>query len=388
MLLVAAVVCVAGSMRSPITSLGAVLPDVQRDLGLPSVLAGVLTSLPPLVFGLVGVSVPRLVRRLPTGRAVTVAAVLIAVGTGARGLGDITWLLAGTAAAMLGIAVANVLLPVVVRSSFPSREGWLTGSYVSVMQVGASAGALATVPIATSTGAWEAGLAVWALPAAVGMGVWMLSSQRVSEHGRRLPSESQLRWRVLVRDRTARSLMFLFGLQSTVAYVMMGWLPTILRDAGVGAAAAGAMVAVAIAVSIPASLLLPAWFARRRDQRSFVWWIVVPWTAGHLGLILAPARAPAVWAGLVGFGLASFPVVLLLMGLRSATAADTTRVSAFAQGGGYLLALPGPMLFGVLHDLTGGWTLPLSLLLASLVPLAVHGRRAGRAGHVGSPTTR
>ena len=145
---------------------------------------------------------------------------------------------------------------------------------------------------------------------------------------------------------------------------------------------AGAMVAVAIAVSIPASLLLPGWLAGRATQRGFVWWIALPWAAGFSGLIVAPVAVPILWAALVGFGLASFPVALLLMGLRSATAADTQRVSAFAQGGGYLLALPAPLFFGVLHDASGGWTIPLALLLLSLLPLIIYGRRSGSAEHI------
>lgn len=383
-MLVAAVLLVSASMRSPISSLGGVLPDIQQDLALPPVLAGLLTGMPPLVFALVGAGVPSLARRLATGRAVTSATILIALGTATRGIGTIGWLISGTAVAMLGIAVANVLLPVVVRSSFPSREGWLTGAYVATMQVGASLGAIATVPVTSATGSWGIGLALWAVPAVVGVAVWTASSRRVSEHGRRDAGDSPLTWDVLARDHVAIALMLMFGLQSTVAYVMMGWLPTILREAGMSPTFAGGMVAVTIAVSIPASFLLPGWLGARNEQHSFVWWVVVPWSAGFVGLMVAPASLPILWASLVGFGLASFPVALLLMGLRSATAADTGRVSAFAQAGGYLLALPGPLFFGVLRDLTGGWTIPLALLLLSMWPFTIYGRRAGRPGCVGT----
>lgn len=376
------IVCVAASMRSPVTSLGAVLPDLRGDLSLHPAVAGILTSLPPLVFGVAGAAVPRLVSRLPTGRAVTIAAAVIAVGTGVRGIGTTLWLLVGTVVAMIGIAVANVLLPVVVRSAFRSREGWVTGSYVAVMQVGASAGAALAVPVAAAAGAWEVGLAVWALPAAAGVVVWMLSSGRVSVQSRRDAGTSELTWTVLFRNRTAVSLMLVFGLQSTVAYVMMGWLPTILRDAGLSPATSGGMVAVAVAVSIPASFLLPGWLSGRPDQRSFVWWIIGPWAVGFVGLIVAPAAAPVLWACCVGFGFASFPVALMLMGLRSATTADTRQVSAFAQGIGYLVALPAPLFFGVLHDVTGGWTVPLAILLLLLWPLTVFGRNAGRQVHI------
>lgn len=380
-----AVMLVAASMRSPVTSLGALLPDVQDALGLSSALAGVLTSVPTLVFGLVGASVPLLVRTLPTGQAITASMVLIATGTVVRAAGSTAWLLVGTLVAMVGIAIVNVLLPVVVRSGFPAREGWMTGLYVSVLQVGAAAGASLSVPIANAAGGWRAGLAWWAVPAVVGALAWQSSSRLASSHGRRDGAGSTLTWSRLVRDRTAVALTLLFGIQSAVAYVMMGWLPTIYRDAGLSPASAGSMLAVAIVVATPASLLLPAWLARRPDQRAFVWIIGGPWAVGFAGLILVPTTVPYVWAVLIGFGLASFPVALLLMGLRSATAADTRQVSAFAQGLGYLVALPAPLLFGVLHDATGGWTVPVSVLLGLLVPLMWFGLEAGRATHIGSP---
>lgn len=379
-----AVMLVAASMRSPVTSLGALLVDVQDALGLSSALAGVLTSVPTLVFGLVGAAVPLLVRSLPTGQAITASMVLIATGTVVRASGSTVWLLVGTLVAMVGIAIVNVLLPVVVRSGFPSREGWMTGLYVSVLQIGAAAGASLSVPIANAAGGWRAGLAWWAVPAVVGAAAWLSSSRLASSHGRRDGAGSTLTWTRLVRDRTAVALTLLFGIQSAVAYVMMGWLPTIYRDAGLSPAAAGSMLAVAIVVATPASLLLPAWLARRPDQRAFVWIIGGPWAVGFAGLVLVPTTVPYVWAVLIGFGLASFPVALLLMGLRSATAADTRQVSAFAQGVGYLVALPAPLLFGVLHDATGGWTVPVSVLLVLLVPLMWFGLEAGRATHIGS----
>ena len=382
-LLALAIALVAASMRSPVTSLGALLADIQDALGLPAVVAGVLTSLPPLVFAAAGATVPLLARRVPTGSTVTASAALIVVGTLVRGAGTTTWLLVGTLVAMVGIAVVNVLLPVVVRSGFPAREGWMTGLYVAVMQLGAAAGAMLSVPLANATGGWRSGLAWWAAPASVGLLVWLAASGMATAHGRRDAATSRLTVSRLLRDRTAVAIMVVFGIQSAVAYVVMGWLPTILRDAGLTPTIAGSMLAVATTVAIPSSLLLPTWLARRPDQRAFGVIIASLWAVGFGGLLLAPTAATWLWAVLVGLGLAGFPVALLLMGLRSATSADTRQVSAFAQGFGYLLALPAPLLFGVLHDATGGWTVPLAVLLAMLVPLVWFASRAGRDVYVG-----
>ena len=379
-----AVVLVAASLRTPVTSLGPLLPDIERDVGLGPVLAGLLTSAPTLVFGLVSVLVPWLVRHVSNGRAVSLSMAAIVAGLVVRSAGNVGPLLVGTLVAMGGIAIVNVMLPVVVRSGFPAREGWMTGLYVSIMQVGATAGAAFAVPLAAVGGGWQAGLAWWAAPAVVGLAVWLPSSRLISLQGRRNAGGSTLSWGRLVRDRTAMAVMWFFGLQSALAYVMMGWLPTVMQDAGLAPAAAGSVLAVAITTTIPISLVAPVWLARRRDQRRFSLVVSASWAAGLLGLIFAPAAAPMVWAVFVGGGLAGFPVSLLLMGLRSATPADTTRVSAFAQGLGYLVALPAPLLFGLLTDVARTPNLPLWLLVASLLPLVVHAWRAGEPRHVGA----
>lgn len=381
---VLAIVLVAASMRSPVSSLGALLADIEAALEVAPVVAGLLTATPPLVFGLAGATVPRLTTRLRVRHAITGATVLIAFGTGLRGGGTLLLLLVGTVVVMLGIAVANVLLPVVVRSDFPSEEGWMTGLYVSVMQLGAAAGASLTVPIADAAGGWRAGLAWWAVPATLGLLVWLPVSGRVSAGANPDEDTGALAWRRLLRDHTARAVTWLFGLQSTVAFVVMGWLPTIYRDAGLSPTTSGTMLAVAILVSIPMSFALPTWLGRRTSQSGFVWLISTSWAAGFAGLMLVPTWFPWLWAALVGLGLASFPVALLLMGLRSATVAQTARLSAFAQGVGYLVALPAPLLFGVLHDAAGGWGVPLAILMSLLVPLTWFGHRAGRPTHVGT----
>lgn len=384
LLLALAIVLVAASLRPPVTSLGPLLPDIEQAVGLSPVLAGLLTSAPTLVFGCVSVMVPWLVRHLSNGKAVTVSMAAVAVGVVVRSAGTVGPLLAGTLVAMGGIAVANVMLPAVVRAGFPAREGWMTGLYVSVMQAGATAGAAFAVPLATTHGGWQAGLAWWAVPAVVGLAVWLPSSRLISLQGRRDGGSSTLTWGRLARDRTAVAVMWFFGLQSALAYVTMGWLPTIMQEAGLEPAAAGSVLAVAITVTIPISLVAPVWLARRRDQRYFSLAVSSSWALGLVGLILAPTMAPMVWAAFLGGGLAGFPASLLLMGLRSATPADTTRVSAFAQGLGYLVALPAPLLFGLLTDVAGNQDVPLSLLVVLVLPLGIHAWRAGEPRLIGA----
>jgi CP family cyanate transporter-like MFS transporter len=380
---VVAIVLVAFNLRSPVTSLGSLLSDVRGALGIGAGVAGFLTSAPTLVFGVAGAAVPLVARRAPSGLLVTVSLVVLAAGTALRAAGGVGLLVVGTLVAMLGIAVINILLPVIVRSSFPRRQGWLTGVYVSTLQIGAATASALSVPIASSAGSWRAGLAWWAVPAMVAVVAWLPTSRVVSSAGRRDDTGTNLDWPTLLRDRTAVALAVLFGVQSLAAYVVMGWLPTVLRDAGLSPGRAGTMLAIVMAVMVPMSLLAPAWVATRPDQRVFVPAVAVPWVIGFGGLWLAPTSFTIVWMVMIGAGMTSFPIALLLMGLRSATPGDTREVSAFAQGLGYVIALPGPLLFGVLHDATGGWDVPLLIMLALIVPIAWGGLHAGRDTFIG-----
>ena len=60
----------------------------------------------------------------------------------------------------------------------------------------------------------------------------------------------------------------------------------------------------------------------------------------------------------------------------------TTSLSAFTQCVGYLIASVGPFGFGVLFDLTGGWTVPLLALCGVVVVQAFAGCLAVRPRYV------
>lgn len=385
--LAAAILLVALSMRLPVTAVGPVLDEIRVDLGIDASLAGVLTSAPVIVFGIASAFVPWLRRRLSLGSAVAGAMGLMIVGTLVRPAGGAVVLLAGTVVVMVGIAIVNVLLPVVVRAGFGGREGWMTGAYVSSLQLGAAAGASLTVPLAEATGGWPVALAAWAAVGVVGLLAWLPTSRAVSAGGRRDRTSSTLTWATLRHDRVAVALTTFFALQSMVAYIVMGWLPTMLRAQGMAANAAGAMVGVVTLVSIPVSLVVPGWLATRPHQRHGAWIVVVPWGLAYVGLLVEPVGLAWLWAVLLGVGFAGFPISLALIGLRTATPADTMQVSTAAQSVGYLVGLPGPLLVGVLADATGSWTIPLLVLLVLLVPLAVAGRIAGYDRMIGSPST-
>jgi CP family cyanate transporter-like MFS transporter len=309
-----------------------------------------------------------------------VALVLGVLVTGllVRVLGGTAALFAGTVLASGAIAVANVLLPALVKRDFPASTGTMMGVYTMSLSGSAAVAAGTTAPLAEATGGWRGGLGAWAVPAAVALLVWVPLAR-----GRRARTEEG-GGRPLRGDALAWQVTAFFGLQSLSFYAVLSWLPTIYRDAGYSAVAAGAVLSGSALVQIPVTLLLPRFASRARTQRPHALAATAATAAGLAGVLAAPTAAPYLWAVLLGVGQgAAFAVALTLLVLRARDPADTAGLSAMAQSVGYVLAASGPFVVGAVHDRTGGWTLPIALLLLLLVPQAVAGALAGRPRHVG-----
>ncbi|WP_345748763.1 MFS transporter [Streptomyces sp. ODS28] len=387
-----ALVLAAVNLRPAVTSLGPVLEEARASLGMSAVTAGLLTSMPAVCFALFGFMAPRLARRFGPDAIVVSGLVALAAGLAARPFaGNSALFVALSALALGGIAVTNVLLPVVVKQRFPDRVGAMTGLYSMALNLGASTSAAVTVPLARAFGAdWRVGLGAWALLAAVAVPPWLaLARERsrtakeaqrygTSEPGAASEPDSGAPHTRLTRSPTAWALTVYFGLQATAAYVIIGWLPQIFRDAGLSAETAGLLFAVTSVLGIPLSFALSAVAGRLRHQSGIAVTIGLFGLGGYLGLLTAPTAAPWLWAGLLGVANCSFPLALTMIGMRGRDSATVIRLSAFAQSTGYLLSIPGPILVGALYEHSGGWHAPLIFMAVLMLPQLAAGFFAGR----------
>ncbi|MEU6675135.1 MFS transporter [Streptomyces sp. NPDC046853] len=384
-LVMVGIVLAALNLRPGITSLGSLLEEVRDGLGMSGTLAGLLTSVPPLCFAIFGVMAPRLARRFGPSAVVCAGMVAIATGLAIRPfLGGTVGFLAASALALMGIAVSNVLMPVIVKRWFPDRVGSMTGLYSMALALGTSLAAAITVPVTDALGgSWQTGLALWATLAVVAVVPWLplvrdrgaasAAPEHVSSEVRQ--EDAQLR---ITRSRTAWALACFFGLQATAAYITMGWMPQIFRDAGVPAGEAGVLLAVIMAMGVPLAFVIPRVATRLPNQGPVVVVLGVCGLAGYAGLYLAPAGGAWVWALLLGVSNCAFPLALTMVGMRAKSSVGVAKLSAFAQSTGYLISIPGPLLVGVLYQHSGGWGLPIALMAGLMVPQIVVGILAGR----------
>ncbi|CAL9645980.1 putative transporter YycB [Streptomyces sp. enrichment culture] len=399
-LLVLGIVLSALNLRPAITSLGALLEEVRDGLGMSGSVAGLLTSVPPLCFAVFGVMAPRLARRFGAGAVVCAGMAAIATGLLVRPYaGGTAGFLAGSALALMGIAVSNVLMPVIVKHWFPDRVGSMTGLYSMALALGTALAAAVTVPLTdTLGGSWQTGLALWAGLAVAAVLPWLpfvrgratppgageepagaaqtpgpVSPSASAEHAR--VEAPRLR---MTRSRTAWALAVFFGLQATAAYITMGWMAQIFRDAGVPAGTAGLLLAVTMVMGVPLAFVIPRLATRLPHQGPIVLALGVCGLAGYAGLYLAPAAGAWAWAVLLGVANCAFPLALTMVGMRARTGQGVARLSAFAQSTGYLISIPGPLLVGVLYQHSGGWGLPIALMSALMIPQMAVGFLAGR----------
>ncbi|MFF1697521.1 CynX/NimT family MFS transporter [Streptomyces sp. NPDC058257] len=384
-LVIVGIVLAALNLRPGITSLGSLLEEVRDGLGMSGTLAGLLTSVPPLCFAVFGVMAPRLARRFGPSAVVCAGMVAIATGLAIRPfLGGTVGFLAASALALMGIAVSNVLMPVIVKRWFPDRVGSMTGLYSMALALGTSLAAAITVPMTDAMGgSWQTGLAVWASLAVVAVVPWLplvrdrSAASAAPEHISSTVRQEDADLRI-TRSRTAWALACFFGLQATAAYITMGWMPQIFRDAGVPAGQAGVLLAVIMAMGVPLAFVIPRVATRLTNQGPVVVVLGACGLAGYAGLYLAPQGGAWVWALLLGVSNCAFPLALTMVGMRAKSSVGVAKLSAFAQSTGYLISIPGPLLVGVLYQHSGGWGLPIALMAGLMVPQIVVGILAGR----------
>ncbi|WP_194898249.1 CynX/NimT family MFS transporter [Catenulispora pinisilvae] len=381
-LILAGIILVAANLRLGVSSTGPLLDQLRDRLHLG---AGVVTLLPTLwvvIFAFAGPAGSWLARRHGAGSVLAASLAVLVAGSAVRGIPDVPGLLGGSVLAGVGIALGNVLLPVVVRTYFPHRIGAITGIYSTMIALGSTVAAGIAVPLSDTLGGPSRGLEFWTIPALAGLALWMASHPHRRRHDRTAATAAQaphIPLKSLAKSKLAWAMTVAFGLQSMSGYVVMGWIPTVLHDHGMSSAAAGTVLSVTFAVNAPLSFIVPLTAARLPSQRLLAMALGVVFALGFGTLIVAPASLAYLAAVLIGIGMAAFPLVLTMIGLRGGSPAGTAALSAFSQSAGYLIAAMGPIMFGLLGHALHSWTVPLAIMVVVVLAQGVV------AAYVGSP---
>ncbi|WP_327034527.1 CynX/NimT family MFS transporter [Micromonospora ureilytica] len=363
------IVLVAFTLRQAVATISPILGDIRLDIPISNIGVGLLGTLPPILLAASGFIAPRVARGFGLDGGIVLALLLMTLGHLVRAFAPgFAVLLVGSVVALAGTGIGNVLLPPIVRRYFPDRVALLTAVYVCVVGVGTAVPAAVAAPVAEQVG-WRFLLGTWSVTSVVALVPWLviLARERRQRRSDAVAVESPPSALVtrLWRSRVALSITVVFSTSTILTYAAFAWLPEILGDiAGSTPTEAGVLLAVTGIISVPGAFIAPLLVERLRN----VGWLIAAGVAsflfGYLGLLLAPATLTLLWVLLIGSGSILFPVCLVLINVRTRTHGGTVALSGFAQGVAYALGALGPLLVGLLHDVSGGWTLPLLFLLA------------------------
>ena len=383
-LLVVAVAAAGLNLRTAITSLPPLFPDLQTQLHLSSATLSLLAATPVICFGVVSAFTAWLNRRYGEEMILLVALVLLTAGLLLRGVAPEVMLFPGTVLAASAIAVLNVLLSSMAKRRWPERAGLLIGIYLTTLSAGAILSSLLSVPLYDSSGSVQLALGVWAVPAALAVLLW-LPQLRYRTVGLAPPAADgtvvgPARAGVKVyRYALTWQVTAFMGLQSLLYYAALSWLPTIFQDRGDSAVTAGNLLALMGVGNLATSLLVPVLAHRRPSQRGLVVPSLIGTAAGLAGVLWAPLGSAPFWVLVLGVSQGScLGLAIFFMLARAPDAGVAASLSAFAQSVGYLVASAGPLVVGLLHSATGSWNLPVALLLVLCAAELATGLLAGR----------
>ncbi|MBN8769383.1 MAG: MFS transporter [Stenotrophomonas nitritireducens] len=366
----AAIILVSANLRSAVTSLTPLLDRLGHLFDFGSTMTGVLGMMPTAAFALLGLSTPRLIRWLGLERTAALTMLLATAGLLLRASADsVGTLLAGSAVALAGMGIGNVVVPPLVKRYFADRVGTLSTLYITVLQAGTMVPALLAVPVADRFD-WRISLGMWSLLSLAALLPWLMLARRTPRpQGAAATTVAHAPGRVW-KTSLGWGMALMFGMTSLGTYSLFTWLPKVMVEAGASESFGGVMVAVYSAIGLLPSLLVPALAVRMRNPFPIAMLVFGLNAIAFAGLLWAPMQAPWLWAVIAGLGPSTFPLGLTLINLRTRTPAGSAALSGFMQGVGYSLASLGPLLFGWLHGFSGGWAWSFAfLMLCSLVLL-------------------
>ncbi|TFZ33342.1 cyanate transporter, partial [Pseudomonas syringae] len=134
------------------------------------------------------------------------------------------------------------LRPGSVQRDFPRTAVAMAGVYPIAFCLGAAIAAGSTVPLSLYVGgSWQIGLGFWLVPALLAAALWLPQAREV--HG---THRDVYRVRGLLRDPLAWQVTLYLGLQSSLSYIVVGWLPSIRIGRGLTPTPAGLLLSGSI----------------------------------------------------------------------------------------------------------------------------------------------
>lgn len=378
-LIILGIFLVGANLRAPLTSVGTLIGFIRDDLGMTNTSVGAITTLPLIAFALISPLAPKIAQRIGIEQTLLWSLVILLIGIVMRPFFGTSFLFIGTVLIGIGIAFGNVLMPSYIKLSFPLRVGVVMGIYTLSMNALSAIFSAISVPVANvNPYGWQGALAISGVLTIITIFIWLPRLKQPVPRVKHMTTgkksngymwKSMLAWQVT---------MFM-GLQSFIFYTIITWLPEMMITYGYTAKQGGWVLSIMQLLIIPMNFVIPIVAAKVRSQKLLSLFASLFLLGGVSGLLLDNATLVPIFAVMIGIGTGSaFSLSMMYFTLRTSDGYEAAELSGMAQFVGYLLSATGPILFGFLFDLTGGWTFPVLLLVICAAIVVYSGVVAGR----------
>ncbi|MDW8797203.1 MFS transporter [Staphylococcus pseudoxylosus] len=355
-----AIVFIASTLRAPLTSVGPVVDEIKQVMEINNSVAGILTTIPLIIFAIVSPFVSKVTARLTMSRAILYSTMLLIVALYLRIAGDFTLFLIGTLILGIAIAFGNVVLPSYVKWYFPMQIGLATGIYSGTMNFTAGLGGGLSFPLSEITPlGFRLSLSFWILFAVIAIILWIPKARKgvKLEKATAIADQQDRPKKVAItKSKLAWMVALTMGFQSMVFYTVVAWVPSILVDRGLDPSTAGYLLMLNQFSQVPMTFTFPIIASKLKDQRILVVIITVLFLVGF-SLFFTQSLVLLI-IGIIIAGLAMgacFSLCMTFFSIRARTSDGSISLSGFGQSVGYLIAAVGPFLIGYLHDATESW---------------------------------
>ena len=371
------ILLISANLRAPLTSVGSLVPIIRDSLGVSNSVIGTITTVPLLAFAIVSPFAPKLAHRFGLERTIFVSMIILLIGTVLRYVTGVGTLFIGTALIGIAISFGNVLIPGMVKMSFPLRVGAITGLYAVIMNVFGALASGVSVPLANiESFGWQGALAVWGIVTVIALFIW---APQLKNPTKMPVAEDDQKKTNMWASFTAWQVTLFMGLQSLMYYTVLTWLPDILQASGYSESTAGWLLSLQLFALIPMTFIIPIIAGKMDNQKLLGALTGIVFTLGILGLMSSNFYIILISVILLGIACGTgFSLSMMFFTLRTKNVTEASDLSGMAQSFGYLLAALGPVLIGLLQDLFHSWTMPLILLLICGAIILIVGFLAGR----------
>lgn len=378
-----AIVFIASTLRAPLTSVGPVVDEIKQVMEINNSVAGILTTIPLIIFAIVSPFVSKVTARLTMSRTILYSTMLLIVALYLRIAGDFTLFLIGTVILGIAIAFGNVVLPSYVKWYFPMQIGLATGIYSGTMNFTAGLGGGLSFPLSEITPlGFRLSLSFWILFAIIAIILWIPKAQKgVQLEKATAIAEQQDRPKkvTITKSKLAWMVALTMGFQSMVFYTVVAWVPSILVDRGLDPSTAGYLLMLNQFSQVPMTFTFPIIASKLKDQRILVVIITALFLVGF-SLFFTQSLVLLI-IGIIIAGLAMgacFSLCMTFFSIRARTSDGSISLSGFGQSVGYLIAAVGPFLIGYLHDATESWDSGIIALIVMSVLFFIFGYPAAK----------